>query len=361
MQTKGYVKIHRKIQNWGWFYDGTMLKAMLWLIINANMQDSEYRGIPVRRGSLIVSRKELSEHLSGKMKHEKVSEQAVRTILKRLERTGEIIVTPTNSFTIVTICKYDIYQGYNNLFEIESTNEQPTVNQQPTIEQPHNKNIRTLEYNNKHSHTREESLITDEEYANIKRRYNEEFAEVFHPCHRLTLNAKIAIRQCVETFGRGSLDKVFGQLDKLPWLNGDAPSGWVPDILWVFTLKNYQRILEGYYTPKKKPTTQSTVNETTVDYKIHIPTKQEREEAEKRRYEETRNRWLGNIRLAEKDPSSSVYKTVINAYHAGTLRQYGIEWQPKEQTIPQVNASQPQQIQDITQQDISYIQNLLNR
>ena len=132
MQKKGYVKIYRKMLDWGWFQDGNMLKAMLWFIINANTQDSEYRGIPVRRGSLVTSRKELSAKWSGTRRHERVSEQEVRTILKRLQCSGEIVVNATSAFTLITVCKYDLYQGNNNIFDDVATINQPSINHQST-------------------------------------------------------------------------------------------------------------------------------------------------------------------------------------------------------------------------------------
>ena len=329
MQKKGYVKIYRKMLDWGWFQDGNMLKAMLWFIINANTQDSEYRGIPVRRGSLVTSRKELSAKWSGTRRHERVSEQEVRTILKRLQCSGEIVVNSTSAFTLITVCKYDLYQGNNNIFDDVATINQPSINHQSTINQPHNKNIRILEDNILHTHAREDLIITDEAYANIKRRYNTEFENIFHPCQRLTLNARLAIRQCLETFGRGSIDTVFKQLRQSAWLTGSSPSGWVPDILWIFTPKNYERILNGYYSQKqqgKTPAKPQLIE--TKDFSV--PTPEERQELEKRKFEETRQRWIGNIKLAEQDKSSYAYKTVINAYNAGVLRKYGIDWSPNK-------------------------------
>ena len=364
MQKKGYVKLYRKIQDWGWFQDGNMLKVMLWLIINANTQDSEYRGIPVRRGSLVTSLKDLTENLSGSSKHEKISIQQMRTIVKRLTRTGEILVSSTNAFTVITICKYDVYQGNNTFFDSESTNEQQTDNNQLTFEQQHSKNIRIQEDNILHTHTRENLLISEEEYANIKRRYNSDFESVFRPCQRLTLNARIAIMQCLETFGRGSLDTVFKQLKQSAWLTGSAPSGWTPDILWIFTAANYERILSGYYSSKPAGNKNRKPQPQHVETDYRIPTREEREAAEKQKYEETRSRWLGNIRLAEQDPSSSAYKTVINAWKAGTLRQYGIDWQPPQpQQASPTLPRRPQHNPDgkVTQQDISYINNILNR
>lgn len=367
-QRRGYVKLYRKLLDWEWFHDGNMLKALTWLIMNANTQDSEYRGVPVRRGSLVISMKELSESLSGRKKHERISLQQLRTILKRLQRTGEIIVSSTNEFSVITVCKYDVYQGSNTLFDGESINEQQTSNRPSTNEQQHNKNIRIQEDNILLTHTREDLLISEEMYAGIKQRYNSEFENVFRPCQRLTLNARIAIRQCLETFGRGSLDTVFRQLRQSPFLTGAAPSGWTPDILWLFTPANYERILSGYYTARKKSPSRpagSGTAATPSSSDFTPPTPEQVQQAEQRKFEETRQRWLRNISLAERDPSSSVCQVVIKAYKAGTLRQYGISWQPPQSSSPsrpvgRDTAAVPHP-SDVTQQDIAYINSIVNR
>ena len=324
MKEIGWVKIHRKIMSWGWFYDGTMLKAMIWLICNANTQDSEYRGMKVRRGSLVTSRKEMASALSGTRHGEKVSEQQIRTILKRLQAGGEIIVKSTNFTTIITICKYDKYQDDINIFTNPSTSNQPAINQQSTSNQPHNKNIRIKEYNNILSHAREELTITDEEFDAIKVRYNQCTANILRPCKRLSLNTRMKIIQCLSTFGRGSLDKVFDEIKRAPWLTGKAPSGWRPDILWIFTPDNYQRILNGYFSQKA-----GRLQPQQAAVEIHIPSRDEILQEKIRKQQQDRNRILRIVQLADENPDSSAYQSVVNMYKSGRLSELNIDWKPK--------------------------------
>lgn len=123
----GWVKIHRSILDWQWWPDDNMLRLWLYLIITANIEDRKWRNITVKRGQLIVTRKELSETLN-------ISEQSIRTCLNRLEESGEINRQITNKYTIVTICKFDTYQikekPINQQINQQSTNNQPTTNQQ---------------------------------------------------------------------------------------------------------------------------------------------------------------------------------------------------------------------------------------
>lgn len=92
------------------------------------------------------------------------SEQNVRTLLSRLEKTGEIKVRTNNKRTIISVCNWMIYQGNQQInpkinqlesaenqmddfdFFEEPTSNQPADNQQITNDQPasnHNQEIRT--------------------------------------------------------------------------------------------------------------------------------------------------------------------------------------------------------------------------
>ena len=70
----------------------------------------------VKRGQVITSRKHLSEETG-------LSEQQIRTSLKKLQSTNEITIQSTNKFTVITIEKYDFYQSNNIKSTSELTNQ----------------------------------------------------------------------------------------------------------------------------------------------------------------------------------------------------------------------------------------------
>jgi hypothetical protein len=75
----------------------------------------------------------------------------VRTALKKLENTNEIIIKSTNKFTLITICKYCDYQSTEN--DVQQTNNKQITNKQQT----NNKQITTTkEYKNKENKRIEE-------------------------------------------------------------------------------------------------------------------------------------------------------------------------------------------------------------
>ena len=120
---RGYVKLWRKIEEWGWYKNSFTVHLFVHLIINANYKDSEYMGYIIKRGQMVIGRKLLSKSTG-------ISERSIRTSLNHLKSTNEVTIKPTNKFSIVTICNYEIY---NSL--IDQTDQQ--TDQQPTSNRPH--------------------------------------------------------------------------------------------------------------------------------------------------------------------------------------------------------------------------------
>ena len=134
-----FIKLDRKIAEWEWFTDSNTLKLWIYLLVNAQYQDSSYKGIEVKRGQLITGRKKLAEQLE-------MSEQQIRTCLDHLQATNEITIKPTNKYSLITIEKYGLYQGDddgNNQQNNQQSNQRAT-NKQPT----NNHNKRNKEIKN---------------------------------------------------------------------------------------------------------------------------------------------------------------------------------------------------------------------
>lgn len=101
---EGWVTIHRKFLQWEWFDIPEMVEFFIYLLLTAGHSERKYRGIQLQRGEIITSTPTM-------MKDTKLSEQQIRTCIKRLKSTGEITCKSTNKFTIITICNYDRYQS----------------------------------------------------------------------------------------------------------------------------------------------------------------------------------------------------------------------------------------------------------
>lgn len=129
----GFVKLHRKMIEWGWYSDHVVKDVFLHILMVAAFKPGQYLGHDIKPGQAVIGRKKLAKELG-------FSEQQVRTALKKLESTGEITLFSTNKFTIVTVENWGFYQGDEFDDNQQSTNNQPTDNQQITNNQPHLKN-----------------------------------------------------------------------------------------------------------------------------------------------------------------------------------------------------------------------------
>lgn len=136
-----FITVDRKILKWEWYQDVKVFHLFLYFLLRANWEDGRWKGIEVKRGQLITGRLKLSKDVG-------LSEMEIRTCLKKLKSTNEITTKVTNKYTIITVCKYDVYQNkydasnqqINQQPNQQSTNNQPTTNQQLTTNKNTNNN-----------------------------------------------------------------------------------------------------------------------------------------------------------------------------------------------------------------------------
>jgi len=131
----GWIKLHRKFIQWGWYKKDGMVRLFVHLLLSANHKENQWQGVVVKRGQLITGRKSLSQDTG-------MSEQSIRTCLARMKSTNEVTSKSTNKFSIITICNYEEYQGGENeinqqINQLPPSN-QPAINQQSTT----NKNVK---------------------------------------------------------------------------------------------------------------------------------------------------------------------------------------------------------------------------
>ncbi len=181
-----YIKLNRKIIDWGWFKDPSTLSVWIFLLISANISDREFFGVPVRRGELITSCQSVARACG-------LTDNKVRTAFKHLIKTGEIIYTPSRKFVHIRIVNYNRYQNSQQDISTEktakyshygansndtSTNKSRTDNEQVTDNsQTVNDTIRNKERNKersvceKHPHGIFNNIfLTEEEYKDYKSR-----------------------------------------------------------------------------------------------------------------------------------------------------------------------------------------------
>ncbi len=145
-----WIKLYRKFREWEWYNDPIVKAVFIELLLTANWKPTKWKGIELDVGETVVGRKELADAVG-------ISEQNVRTALRKLENTKTIVKKSTNKYTIVKVLNYCNYQAL-------AEDNQPTTNQQLTNNQP----------------TTNQQLTTPKEYKNNinKELYIEEAARV---------------------------------------------------------------------------------------------------------------------------------------------------------------------------------------
>lgn len=126
----GWVKLHRKFAAWEWGDEPKMVSLFIHLLLAASNRGTQWKGQSIERGQVIFGLEKWSKETG-------ISIQSLRTCLKKLKSTGEIVTKSTSKYTIVTICNYDQYQEEkpnrqqaNQQADQQATNKQLTSNQQ---------------------------------------------------------------------------------------------------------------------------------------------------------------------------------------------------------------------------------------
>lgn len=169
MQLNGFIKLHRKLALWGWYKDSAVKSVFLHLLIMANYAPSEWKGVTLMPGQLIAGRKSLAYDLG-------LSEQQIRTAIRKLKSTGEITAQATNKYTLITIVNWNEYQ-FNDYAALDfSAHGQPTVNRQSTTDKEDKEinNKRNKEYiysyTDSPAHARTDAQTAHEIAERVRRR-----------------------------------------------------------------------------------------------------------------------------------------------------------------------------------------------
>ena len=231
----GYVRLYRKLVEWGWYRDSVVKDVFLHLLMIANWKDGAYMGHAIHPGDAIIGTKQLAADLG-------FSRQQVRTALKKLESTGEISIFSTNRFSIVTIENWGLYQGDDSESNQQITNRQPTDNQQITNRQPHLKKERKKEGKKENNNTPKPpegarvDLAKMEIVREVVKYLNDRTGKHYLPTTRLTQNKIIA--RINEGFTTEDFIRVI-DVKAMEWMNTDREKYLRPETLFGTKFEGY--------------------------------------------------------------------------------------------------------------------------
>ena len=120
---EGWIKLNRKFLEWEWASVPEMVSLFIHLLLKASGEDRRWKGMDIKHGQLVTDIHGLATEVG-------ITVQKLRTSLRHLRDSEEIIVKSTNKFTIITILNYDSYGSGESATNKQTTNKQQTNNKQ---------------------------------------------------------------------------------------------------------------------------------------------------------------------------------------------------------------------------------------
>ena len=112
----GWFKHHRNLFERPWAKDPKTVVVYEYLHCHAYLNDGMLNGRLVRRGSCPTSRAAIMEGTG-------LSEDVVKSRLRKLLEYGEIIVNTSNMGSIITLCDYESYNEPEDIFAFNTSSE----------------------------------------------------------------------------------------------------------------------------------------------------------------------------------------------------------------------------------------------
>ena len=257
MTTEGFICISRGIvAHWIWS-NPVLFQRGVWMILSANYDDREvsfcYHRIMLHRGQLAVNLSYLS-----KIWH--VSSQATHKFLVKLEDRGMVTRTVDDKVTVITICNYDRYQlkmgtsveglvdGADNRMVDQVVNQTNKDNKIKTeIEKTSDEVLCQVPLELDMPEAVEKEYISWEKFISF---FNTAMRGKTIPKIRgyhLAEHRKRNIRARIREYGKDAVIEVVKKAAASSFLNGGGDKGFVADIDWMMGLRNFPKILDGFY------------------------------------------------------------------------------------------------------------------
>lgn len=99
----GFISLYRTLLQWEWYSCHNTTRVFIHLLLTANYELHKYQGKDILRGERICSRESLARELY-------MTENKLRTALRRLKSTNAISIKTDRKGTLISITNYDKYQ-----------------------------------------------------------------------------------------------------------------------------------------------------------------------------------------------------------------------------------------------------------
>jgi len=204
--SEGWIKLHRKLLDSRVFANEGLLRLWLYCLCRANHKTTYVyiqtgKGnteVKVNAGEFIFGRNSVSKDL-------KMNPSTLYKRMKKLENIGNVNIKSNTHYSIVSICKWEVYQSSDN--EKQHAKEQPSNNQVTGKEQPSN---------------------TDKNDNNVKNEKNNykqfvDFWNEVNGCNlRMTDTKRTQIKARLDTYSEEELKRSIRNRSEDDWINGDG-------------------------------------------------------------------------------------------------------------------------------------------
>lgn len=161
---EGWIRLYRKTMDSFIMKNSHLYHFWGWCLLKASYRETKvcvgFTEVVLQPGQFIFGRKNASLETG-------MSEQTIRTCLKKLEKSENLTIKSTNKFSIVTIVNWDTYQYNdgvpNHQINHQVTSSQPASNQQVTSNQPtgnHKQEVKEVKEGKKRKEGKEENINT---------------------------------------------------------------------------------------------------------------------------------------------------------------------------------------------------------
>ena len=226
-----------------------------------------------------------------------------------------------------------------------------------------------------HTHTQKKekekkSLDPEVQFSEVLRLFNRLFLGTqVKPISKMTPDRKKMVAKFISDYSFEDIEPMLRKALNSDLLSGRKDGGCYISFNWLFNPKNYEALMEGTFdnptvvaSAGKKPQHSSSPppappqpqrEESNEEIEARLRMKEERKkELEKEQTEALRQKYLGWIEAAKKNPDGSMAQMVKDAYKNGTLAKLGIGWNPSV-------AEEEQSLADLDDQTQNYLQSLL--
>ena len=212
---------------------------------------------------------------------------------------------------------------------------------------------------------------TETQFSEVLRLFNRLFLGTqVKPISKMTPDRKKLVAKFISDYSFEDIEPMLRKALDSDLLSGRKDGGCYISFNWLFNPKNYEPLMEGTFdnptvaaSAGKKPQPSSSPSpsppqpqreETNEEIEARLRMKEERKkELEKEQAEALRQKYLGWIDAAKKNPDGSMAQMVKDAYKNGTLAKLGIDWTPPVE-------EETKNLLDLDDKTQNYLQSLLS-